>query len=75
MLLTKQIQSSLIREVSYQPEDKVLTVIFNKGGKYRYHSVGEDVYNELVNATSVGKYFHSFIKGRYETVNLGKAGE
>ena len=58
--------SSLIREASYDPFMKVLTVDFRNGGKYEYIEVPEEVYTQLCEAPSAGKFFHINIKNKFE---------
>ncbi len=55
-----QVQSSNIAAVGW--EDEVLEVTFIKGGKYRYNGVPEEIYKLLLNADSVGKAFHRYIR-------------
>lgn len=68
MILTSKVNSSMIQEVQYNPEELILTVMFNKGGAYDYRGVTEAIHEELIKAPSVGKFFHSNIKGKYETI-------
>jgi hypothetical protein len=44
---------------------RLLEVIFNKGGRYRYKEVPAFEYDGLMNAESMGKYMHKRIIGRY----------
>lgn len=55
--------STNVRAIGYEGSD--LYVAFNSGGTYRYSGVPVAVYNELMSASSKGKYLHLFIKGRY----------
>lgn len=54
------VQSSNVKALGW--EDEVLEVEFVKGGKYRYTGVPEEIYKILVNADSVGKAFHRYIR-------------
>jgi hypothetical protein len=54
------VQSSNISKIGW--EDEVLEVEFVKGGKYRYTGVPADIYKILLNADSVGKAFHRYIR-------------
>lgn len=60
--------SSSLASVGY--EDEVLEVRFRNGGLYRYFEVPEDVYCELMEAGSIGRFFNQRIRGRYEGVRL-----
>ena len=55
-----QVQSSNVKAVGW--EDEILEVEFIKGGKYRYNGVPEEIYKLLLNADSVGKAFHRYIR-------------
>ena len=61
------VESSLIRAVAYDASAKSLYVEFvrSPGVVYQYHDVEADVYQALVNAPSVGKYFLRNIRGVY----------
>ena len=57
------VSSRDISAIAY--EDGVLYISFNKGGVYKYNGVSESMYNNLRNASSIGGFFHKFIKGNY----------
>lgn len=59
------INSSRIRSVDYNESTEILIVEFVSGGKYKYFSVPEEIYNGLVQSASPGNYFDSFIKRTY----------
>jgi len=65
------VDSSLIKQIGYDGE--TLRVQFNDkktgaGGKfYDYRDVPENIYDDLLSAESVGKFFHANIKGKYQT--------
>ncbi|MDE7324342.1 MAG: KTSC domain-containing protein, partial [Lachnospiraceae bacterium] len=44
---------------------------FNSGSLYAYYNVPESVYSGLMNASSHGKYFHAYIRGRYGDTKIG----
>jgi hypothetical protein len=52
----------------YVPVD--LWIMFHRGDVYRYFKVPPSIVTGLLNASSVGKYFHSYIlrKWKYEKV-------
>lgn len=58
-------RSSMISEVQYDSDKKLLTLNFN-GPKYEYKEVPAQVYTDLINAESIGKYFIAHIKNKYE---------
>ncbi len=61
--------SSDLSSVGY--ENGTLYISFHSGGIYAYSNVPVSVYNNLMSAASHGKYFHSFIKGRYPYMRIG----
>jgi hypothetical protein len=63
-------RSSMISEVDYDSDEKLLTLTFSKGGKYQYEDVSKDVYEGLLNAESIGKYFLAHIKNKYVTEKI-----
>ena len=44
----------------------VLRVIFNSGYIYEYYDVEKTVYEDLLNAKSLGAFFHQNIKDEYQ---------
>lgn len=63
--MIKVTRSSCISGLDYNKDTEVLEVHFNKGGRYQFSGVPEVVYDNLVKAPSVGKFFHSQIEGKY----------
>lgn len=59
-------KSSIIDEMSYNVNEKVLEVTFNTGRTYRYSDVPEDVVKELCKTDSVGSYFRANIRDTFE---------
>jgi hypothetical protein len=57
------IESSNIKSLGYDPETETLEVEFNSGQIYQYEGVNGDLHQNLINAESVGSFFHSNIKG------------
>lgn len=66
----KPVKSSNIKAVGYDTETSELQVEFTGGGLYAYDAVPLDVYRDLTEAHSVGKFFHAKIKDVYETRKL-----
>lgn len=57
-----QVESSNIAAVGYDEEEKELQIEFNNGKIYAYKDVPIELFNGLVVAKSVGKYFHANIR-------------
>lgn len=60
--------STSLNSAEYDAIDKILTVTFNSGSSYRYADVPKEVYQELIEAKSAGKFFQAYIKGQYKVV-------
>ncbi len=61
------VNSSNLRSVGYDKSVGILEIEFNNGGIYQYFKVPENIYQELMNAPSHGKYFLRFIRDKYAT--------
>lgn len=61
----KKVESSDIVSVGYDPDVKILEVMFFGGRTYQYANVPENVYQELINSESVGSYFNTQIRDKY----------
>ena len=56
------VKSSNLSEVGYDADTQVLEVQFKKGAIYQYFDVPVEVYDELMEAESIGKAFSTMIK-------------
>lgn len=65
-VITTAVNSSNLATWSYNPIQKELTVLFNKGTIYRYADVDKDTVLGLIKAESVGKEFRRSIMGRFD---------
>lgn len=66
----KPVSSSMLNAVGYDKDEKKLTVEFSNGATYEYEEVEPEIYEEFVNADSVGKYFLYKIKPNYTGVRI-----
>ena len=66
----KQVNSSMLRRVRYDPTQRFLDVVFRTGETYRYKDVPSDEYHKFMRAESLGRYMQTHIIDRYETVRL-----
>ena len=57
-----RVSSSNIEAVGYEEATQTLGVRFMGGGEYHYFRVPETVYNGLLSASSVGRYFDGYVK-------------
>ncbi|WP_280691017.1 KTSC domain-containing protein [Kitasatospora sp. GAS204B] len=65
------VESSCLAAVGYDPADGALELEFTSGSVYRYLAVPEDVHRGLLAAESLGRYFHAWIRDRYEYRRIG----
>lgn len=68
-----EVKSSNIRSVDYNDDARELTVSFKTGATYVYAEVPRSVYDALVSADSIGGYFASRVRGKYESIKLEPA--
>lgn len=64
----KSVTSSNIEAVGHDGSD--LYVKFKDGMTYVHKAVPEDVHKEMMDADSVGKFYHARIKGKFESQKL-----
>ena len=64
------VNSSHLVSVGYDASSWTLEIEFNDGSVYQYFDVAELEYQELVNSSSVGQYFHNNIKEHYQYTRL-----
>lgn len=60
--------STSISSADYDIVEKILTITFNSGSSYRYADVPKEVYQELTEARSAGKFFQQYIKPVYKVL-------
>ena len=58
--LRDKVQSSQINEIMF--DGKKLYVRFHNNSTYAYEPFTKEQYYEFLNASSIGKHFHQFIK-------------
>jgi hypothetical protein len=66
----KKVNSSMLRQVRYDPKNRFLDVVFRTGETYRYKDIPPDEYDGLMKAESHGKYMQMHIIDHYETIRL-----
>ena len=59
------VDSSVIDNIAYNPQGKILTVDFNSGTIYQYYNVPESVYEAFLAASSKGEFLNNTIKQRF----------
>lgn len=64
------VESSNINKIKFDLNTQTLSINFKPDSTYEYYNVPYYIWEGLLGNTSKGKYFHSFIKGNYETKKL-----
>jgi len=59
------VESSMIQAVGYDPQTRVLEVVFTSGRTYCYEGVPPEIHQELMAADSKGQYMRAEIIGVY----------
>lgn len=57
--------STNIAEVGYDSGVLTLEIAFHSGITYQYFHVPEEIYQQLMNASSKGSFFNDYIKNKY----------
>lgn len=66
----KKVKSSQIDAVTFVVKEQALYIRFIKGAIWKYTPFSFQEYGELINAESVGRYFHSEIKNIKEAKRI-----
>lgn len=61
----QSVSSSNLVSVGYDEDSKTLRVVFKNGSTYDYSSVPQRTYEDLLNAESIGSYFHNNIRSDF----------
>lgn len=64
-MIKKAVSSSNIAAIGYDIDTQTLEIEFLNGGVYQYFEVPENLYNDLMSASSHGQYLNQNIKGYY----------
>jgi hypothetical protein len=59
------LNSSCLTSVEYDFDSGTMSLGFRSGRTYTLHGVPEYHYHGLLNASSPGRYFNVYLKGRY----------
>lgn len=73
MVKLRPIESSMISHVGYDEGEQLLRVKFKRGdATYEYSDVTVQAHDALIKAPSIGKHFHQFIRGTFESKKLSQ---
>lgn len=64
--------SSNIVQADFDPLTETMTVLFVTGDTYEYYGVSRDIYDQLVTAPSVGKFFMKSVKNQFDFAKRGQ---
>lgn len=64
------VTSSNITEVGYSDEHQILELLFSSGMTYQYFDVPRRIFEELLQAESIGRYMNANIKGNFRYARL-----
>lgn len=59
------VTSSNLNSVAYDENEEIMEVEFKNGSVYQYFDVPKDVYLDLFDAMSAGRYLNDTVKGKY----------
>lgn len=65
-----RVDSSVLTALTYDAAARTLDVEFRSGVIYRYLAVPQATYDELMRASSKGRYFNQRIRDRFRTEQL-----
>lgn len=61
----QNVDSSVIKNVRFKTEG-IMDVQFTSGQVYSYYEVPQSIYENLINAESVGMFFQNNVKGNFK---------
>lgn len=67
---TTVVRSKMIEAVFYDYSNRTMTIFFRKGGTYEYLDVPTRVYEDMIRAPSVGRYYHASVRGHFTSRRL-----
>ena len=65
------LSSTSIRSLGYDQPSQTLEVEFLNGAIYQYYNVPENMYSEMMEASSKGKFLHLYIKNTFPFSRVG----
>lgn len=67
-MLREKVKSSAIKEIGW--DDNIMEVKFTSDSVYKYENVPKSVFQALKDSNSIGKTFHTLIRGNYDAVEI-----
>ena len=65
------VASSNLASVGYDTTTQTLEIEFLSGSVYQYYNVPENLYEQLMQASSKGRFFHQYIRNAYPYSRIG----
>lgn len=65
------VASSNIASIGYDAQSQILEVEFLNGSIYQYYGVPENIYEQLAQAGSKGRFLNAYIKNAYGYSRVG----
>ncbi len=65
--MTTSLNSSFLKEASYDTTSRTLTVTFKNSKSYTYQNVDQSIYQGLITADSPSRFFGSNIRDTFTT--------
>ena len=65
MITEQEVVSSQFKKVKYDSESKILIITFHNDKGYEYKDVPQSIFDSLMSAESLGKFFIAFIKNSF----------
>ena len=63
--------SSALASAGYDADTQTLEIEFrNSGSVYQYSNIPPELFEELITAPSIGRYYNRSIKGRYRCIRI-----
>ena len=69
------VDSAFIKHLAYDEKANALIVSFASGSIWLYKSVTLEIYNRLIASPSLGNYFNTNIRNKYESEVIAKVGK
>ncbi len=66
----QDVESSNMKRVRYNHDERTMDIQFHGGAIYRYHGVSVDHHADLMGASSHGEHFASNIKGQFNHTRI-----
>jgi len=64
-------KSKHVRDLKYDEERQELQITFHNQAVYRYPKVPREVYQQVLNAPSLGEAFHALVRNQYQGKKVG----